>query len=237
MKQIASREYEQEIAIRDDGEIIRSLTGDAIAEYVYSFKQGGKVVEGLTIAGINEAANRKGGIEVSDIQTAETPDSWTAIVKAADVRNDCSRYGAFEQPKAANGRPDPFAFTKAVHKAQRNAIKQLLPVPVIKEVLMYYLRQSAEEIVLRYVKELSSRFDNEGLKSIDYWNYVKQKFNVGASADISQGNWEILRQELLTEIDQVVEKMREIKDAGLASLATAVEANKVIAGEVAEELR
>ena len=72
-------EYEQEIIMRDDGEIIRSLTGDAIAEYVYSFKQGGKTVEGLTIAGINEAANRKGGIEVSDIQTTENEGSWIAI--------------------------------------------------------------------------------------------------------------------------------------------------------------
>ena len=228
MKQItAVPEYEQEIVIRDDGEIIRSLTGDAIAEYVYSFKQGGKTVEGLTIAGINEAANRKGGIEVSDIQTSETENSWTAIVKATDVRNDSSRYGAFEQPKVANGRPDPFAFTKAIHKAQRNAIKQLLPVPVIKEVLMYYLRQSAKEIVLRYVIQLNPRWESEGLQSMDFWNYVKDRFGVNSANEMSQENWEVLRQELLTDIDRVVERMRAVK-ANWTAITLAVEEKSLI---------
>lgn len=221
MKQLVSTEYEQEIVVRDDGEIIRSLTGDAIAEYVYSFKQGGRTVEGLTIAGINEAANRKGGIEVSDIQTTETENSWTAIVKATDNRNDSSRYGAFEQPKMNNGKPDPFAFTKAIHKAQRNAIKQLLPVPVIKEVLMYYLRQSAKEIVLRYVEQLNPRWESEGLKTMDFWNYVKKKFSVGSANDMSQDHWEILRQELLTEIDRVVERIHKMKSEEAAVLAEA----------------
>jgi hypothetical protein len=211
MKNLVLPEYNQ-IEEMDDGEIIRSLTGHAIAEYVYSFKQGGRTVEGLTIAGINEAANRKGGVEVSEIQTMEGADSWKAIVKATDRRNETSRYGAFEQPKVAGGRPDPFAFTKAVHKAQRNAIKQLLPMPVIKEILTYYLRQSAREIVLRYVEQLSPRWESEGLKSIDFWNYVKQKFGVSAASEVSKDNWEILRRELLTEIDRVVERMRAVKD-------------------------
>ena len=144
MKNLVLPEYHQ-IEERDDGEIIRSLTGHAIAEYVYSFKQAGRTVEGLTIAGINEAANRKGGIEVSEVQTLESTESWKAIVKATDKRNETSRYGAFEQPKAAFGKTDPFAFTKAVHKAQRNAIKQLLPMPVIKEILTYYLPVSARD--------------------------------------------------------------------------------------------
>ena len=32
----------------DDQAIIQMMTGQAIKDYVYSFKQGGKVVEGLT---------------------------------------------------------------------------------------------------------------------------------------------------------------------------------------------
>jgi hypothetical protein len=187
-------------------------------------------VEGLTIAGINEAANRKGGIEVSEVQTLESTESWKAIVKATDKRNETSRYGAFEQPKAAFGKTDPFAFTKAVHKAQRNAIKQLLPMPVIKEILTYYLRQSAREIVLRYVEQLSPRWESEGLKSIDFWNYVKQKFGVSAASEVSKDNWEILRRELLTEIDRVVERMRAVK-ANWKAITLAVE-EKSIKGEL-----
>ena len=115
----------------DDQAIIQMMTGQAIKDYVYSFKQGGKVVEGLTLAGINEAANRRGGIEVAEIEYTERDQSWLAVAKATDCITGSSRYGACEQPKSAGSRPDPFAFTKAIHKAQRNAIKQLLPVPVL----------------------------------------------------------------------------------------------------------
>lgn len=219
MKSPVLPEYNQ-IEEMDDGEIIRSLTGHAIQEYVYSFKQGGRTVEGLTVAGINEAANRKGGINVSDIQTTESADSWKAIVKATDERNDTSRYGAFEQPKQAGGKPDPFSFTKAVHKAQRNAIKQLLPMPVIKEILTFYLRQSAKEIVLRYVEQSVPRWGSESLKAMDFWNYVKEKFSISSANEMSQETWEVLRQELLTETDKVVEKMREIKEATEIELQT-----------------
>jgi hypothetical protein len=117
------------------------MTGQAIQEYVYSFQQGGKVVEGLTLAGINEAANRRGGIQIDEVRYEDREGSWIAIVKATDTFTGSSRYGAYEQPKRAGNREDPFAFTKAIHKAQRNAIKQLLPTPVIKEVLNYYLRK------------------------------------------------------------------------------------------------
>ena len=40
----------------DDRAIVEMMTGQAIEDYVYSFKQGGRTVEGLTLAGINEAA-------------------------------------------------------------------------------------------------------------------------------------------------------------------------------------
>ena len=45
-----------------DQSIVEMMIGQAIQDYVYSFNQGGRVVEGLTHPGINEAANRRGGI-------------------------------------------------------------------------------------------------------------------------------------------------------------------------------
>jgi len=56
----------------DDQAIVEMMTGQTIQEYVYSFKQGNKMVEGLTLAGINEAANRRGGIQVKKINYKET---------------------------------------------------------------------------------------------------------------------------------------------------------------------
>ena len=41
---------------------------------------------------------------------------------------------------------------------------------------------------------------------------MKQKFGVSAASEVSKDNWEILRRELLTEIDRVVERMRAVKD-------------------------
>ena len=125
----------------DDQAIIELMTGQTIQDYVYSFKQGGRTVEGLTLAGINEAANRRGGIQIEEIDYEDREHSWIATAKAVDTITGSSRYGAYEQPKMAGGRPDPFAFTKAIHKAQRNAIKQLIPVPVIREVLNFYLNR------------------------------------------------------------------------------------------------
>ena len=121
----------------DDQAIIELMTGQTIQDYVYSFKQGGRTVEGLTLAGINEAANRRGGIQIEEIDYEEREHSWIATAKAVDTITGSSRYGAYEQPKMMGGRADPFAFTKAIHKAQRNAIKQLIPVPVIREVLNF----------------------------------------------------------------------------------------------------
>ena len=59
----------------DDQAIVEMMTGQSIQDYVYSFKQGGKTVEGLTLAGINEAANRRGGIQVDDVQYEEREQS------------------------------------------------------------------------------------------------------------------------------------------------------------------
>ena len=61
--------------------------------------RGGRTVEGLTLAGINEAANRRGGIQVEDIKYEEREHSWLAIAKATDTITGSSRYGAYEQAK------------------------------------------------------------------------------------------------------------------------------------------
>ncbi|MFQ6039821.1 MAG: hypothetical protein ACE5PV_03110 [Candidatus Poribacteria bacterium] len=205
----------------DDQAIVEMMTGQAIQDYVYSFKQGGRVIEGLTLAGINEAANRRGGIAVEDIQFEEKEDSWIAIVKATDSFTGSSRYGAFEQPKKTGARDDPFAFTKAIHKAQRNAIKQLLPVPIIKEVLNYYLHgknpasiqsqtalptgagrtagdktDSAQKSVFAMASRLRERLEQQGISQTDFWGYVRRRYNVTSRDDMTESQWTQLAKEL-----------------------------------------
>jgi|GEM_PF-1018937 len=55
---------EVEVIDQVDDQAIVEMTGQTIQSYVYSIKQGRHVVEGLTLAGINEAANRRGEIQV-----------------------------------------------------------------------------------------------------------------------------------------------------------------------------
>lgn len=201
----------------DDQAIVELMTGQAIQDYVYSFNRGGRVVEGLTLAGINEAANRRGGIQVEEMEYEELENSWIATVKAVDTATGSSRWGAYEQPKMTSGRPDPFAFTKAVHKAQRNAIKQLLPVPVIREVLNFYLQRkvqggntqqqpksqpsadnitNAQKAAFAIANKLTEQLDKNGISKADLWNYMKRKCNVESRNDITEQQWTTLSAEL-----------------------------------------
>ncbi len=201
----------------DDQAIVEMMTGQAIRDYVYSFKQGGKIVEGLTLAGINEAANRRGGIQVDDIQYEEREQSWLVIAKATDTVTGSSRYGAYEQAKRVSNRTDPFAFTKAVHKAQRNAIKQLLPVPVIKEVLNFYLHRqtqpdqsrmelptasgtdkipNAQKAAFVVAGKLEGRLEQRGITKPDFWSYVRRRYGVESRNDMTELQWTQLSAEL-----------------------------------------
>jgi hypothetical protein len=227
----------------DDQAIIEMMTGQAIRDYVYSFRQGGKVVEGLTLAGINEAANRRGGIQVDERHYEEREHSWLAIVKATDTLTGSSRYGAFEQLKMAGNRPDPFAFTKAIHKAQRNAIKQLLPVGVIKDVLNFYLHRktesnqsqmelptesghdkisNAQKAAFAVAGKLEARLEEQGLTRSDFWNYVKRRYNVASRNDMTEFQWTQLSAELqAAESDpqifkQVIDRIHQL-DAAIKS--------------------
>ena len=201
----------------DDQAIVELMTGQTIQDYVYSFKHGGRLVEGLTLAGINEAANRRGGIQVEEVDYEEKEHSWIATVKAVDTITGSSRFGAYEQPKMNGSRHDPYAFTKAIHKAQRNAIKQLLPVPVIREVLNFYLHRkvssgnalqqpkpqpsggnitNAQKATFAIANNMLKAFEKASISKADLWNYMKRKCNVESRNDISEQQWTQLSAEL-----------------------------------------
>ena len=201
----------------DDQSIVELMTGQTIQDYVYSYKHGGRVVEGLTLAGINEAANRRGGIQVEEVNYEETEHSWIATAKAIDTITGSSRFGAYEQPKMNGGRQDPYAFTKAIHKAQRNAIKQLIPVPVIRDLLNFYLHKkvnsgnalqqpkpqqsggnitNAQKATFAIANNLLGALEKASINKGDLWNYMKRKCSVESRNDISEQQWTQLSAEL-----------------------------------------
>ena len=229
----------------DDQAIVQMMTGQAIKDYVYSFKQGGKTVEGLTLAGINEAANRRGGIEVESLEFEEKEKSWLAIVKATDTITGSSRFGASEQSKTMGARTDPHAFTKAIHKAQRNAIKQLLPVPIIKEVLNFYLHRqhetkhvsvsnnanaeqlgSAQKAAFALATKLKDKLEQQSISQENFWSYVKTRFGVESRNQMSEVDWTTLAAELTAAsskkelFQEFIKKIRQIETASQESEVT-----------------
>ena len=228
----------------DDQAIVELMTGQTIQDYVYSFKQGGRTVEGLTLAGINEAANRRGGIQVDEVKYEERENSWIATAKAVDTITGSSRYGAYEQLKMSGGRPDPFAFTKAIHKAQRNAIKQLIPVPVIREVLNFYLHRKtgsgnsasqqqipqtggniaqAQKAAFAIANNLAEPLEKKGVTKAALWDYIKRKYSVESRNDMSEMQWTQLSAELKAAetspqlLDDLCERIKQLTAAAQES--------------------
>ena len=212
-----NREYAiATIESKDDAAIIAEITSGGVAlakDYVYSFKQSGKTVSGLTIAGINEASNRRGGIEVTELTHEDRGASWLATAKAVDTVTGSERWGAYQQSKKLpNGKTDPYAFTKAVHKAQRNAIKQLLPVSIIKQVLNFYLHgikpdaripiepppkdDAQMKRCFAIAKNLESNLADNNISQRNLWNWVRIRYQVDSRTEMTASQWSELAAEL-----------------------------------------
>ncbi|OGR47072.1 MAG: hypothetical protein A2X40_07690 [Elusimicrobia bacterium GWC2_65_9] len=138
---------------RDEALIVDALKGRYIEEFVYRFCRrhrgaDGKippecactdVVVGLSWLGVQEAAREYKGVmvPVEKVIKKETDDSVEIMCEAIDTKSGSSRIGIASQPKKLRLRTgqlldDEFATAKAVAKAQRNAIRPLLPVTLIK---------------------------------------------------------------------------------------------------------
>lgn len=145
---------------RDEAQIIADLEGRYIEEFVYEFCRQHKpspdgslscncktafpknIVTGLSWTGIQEASRAYGGIKVVDTDIKETDDYIQITVTALDTKTNSSRLAIKRQPKMMKSGPgyiaDKFCIEKAVGKAQRNAIKPLLPQTLLKQWIEWY---------------------------------------------------------------------------------------------------
>jgi len=128
----------------DEQQIVAELQGALLDQYVYSFESGGRKVVGLSWAGVKAVAAKLGPIACDLLELRDTGDTYLVVVKAT-APDGTTRIGAAEQPKTQQTKrgeqPDPFALPKAVSKAQRNAIRALLPETLITEMVRVYLEQ------------------------------------------------------------------------------------------------
>lgn len=135
---------------RDEEQIIEELRGRVLTEYVYQFRSGGRTVIGLSLAGVRAIARAQGNIKLSELHIEDLPDAYLATVKASTPQFES--YGVFKQPKRMklkDGREveDEFALQKAVSKAQRNAIRGVIPERVALEMVNEWLKtKKAQEV-------------------------------------------------------------------------------------------
>lgn len=148
---------EQEVYVlmekRDEEQIVAMLEGRYLEEFVYEFCRRHKwhngvrppectckdLVMGISWFGIQEASRAYGGIQVPIEKTRlrDTGEEMEVMIEAVDTQTNSSRIGIASQPKMMTTRQgvfrDVFASQKALSKAQRNGIKQLLPQTMLKE--------------------------------------------------------------------------------------------------------
>lgn len=138
---------------RDEEQIVATLQGRVTEEFLYEFCRRHKwhngvrppectckdLVVGISWFGIQEASRVYGGIQVpvEKAKARDTAEEVEFMVEAIDTQTNSSRIGVASQGKMMTTKAgilrDAFAVQKALSKAQRNAIKQLLPQTMLKE--------------------------------------------------------------------------------------------------------
>lgn len=113
---------------RDEQQIMKQLQGELVDEFFYSFHQGAREVVGLSWVGVKECARRMGHIKIDLVSITEKEDEYQIVVKATDTLNSLEALGVSTQAKYLKPlTKDPFSLQKAMSKAQRNAIRGLIP--------------------------------------------------------------------------------------------------------------
>ena len=134
----------EEVDRQDESQIMRHMSGELVTEYVYKFKDGGgRMQKGLSWAGIRELAQLLGSIEVEKDPQIDLRDDgdgkgcyYRVICRATDTRRGVTVLGGVHEhlikPRKDGGTyEDHNAFQIALSKAQRNAIKNLVPVSIV----------------------------------------------------------------------------------------------------------
>ena len=124
----------------DKDMIIKHLTDETIQKYyVYEFEQDGKIIIGLTSDCVVDLAHWIGGIETVDEHILDAGDKYMAKVTVKDTTRDFSVSGFAEESKwFGKGRVNKFAARIAFRKAQRNALRRLIPKFIEEAIIQRY---------------------------------------------------------------------------------------------------
>lgn len=133
---------------RDDDQVLMEIQGGFLEEFVYSFPTREGKVTGLSWAGVKEVARQMTNISVEECDIRETDGSWQVKCKAKDLTRNVTMFGVAEQSKEMSlksgaTQKDMHSLSKCVSRAQRNAIRGLIPELFIKKMIERYMEDRA----------------------------------------------------------------------------------------------
>lgn len=108
--------------------------------YTYTFKQGNRSITDVSADGVNKLAVAA-GISIDEVEIVDETDEYVTVKATAVNADGTTHCGLVREPKAVNGRINPYAIQTATTKAQRNAKKGLLPMSEIKDIITRHGRE------------------------------------------------------------------------------------------------
>lgn len=156
----------QDIDQRDEQQVLAELAGETLDDYIYEIPEQrnkkGEVTRKRTVKlswlGTKEMGRAKGNISLSDPIISDFDGALRVVVKGTDLSRNFSIFGGCHQPKNQkvktydeSGREigftlqeDPYCFSKALSKAQRNVVQALIPAPFMAKMIDKFLVSSGK---------------------------------------------------------------------------------------------
>ncbi len=134
--------------IKDDEQVRQEIMGSYLKEFAYQFETSTKKkITGLSWAGVKEVARKQGNVSVEDIKITETGKTYRVLAKAKDIARNVTMFGVAEQSKkmmlkSKEEVEDLHALSKCVSRAQRNALRALIPELTIKTMIQEFLKKA-----------------------------------------------------------------------------------------------
>ena len=212
----------------DDALVEGSMTDFMLNEYVYEFNQSGRTIRGLTARAIAHIAQEQ-NISIKEITRENQAEGvlYTAVAVKIEPGVPEAEWlraeGVSYEPIMLNGKPDPFAWQKAMTKASRNARRQLIPAVLqIKAVAMLIeVGESAagnnqgqaalppaqpKDDTDRHRKGAFALFNEKqpALHALEidtdtFWQGVREHYGVKSRTEMIETNWRNLRASLEAE--------------------------------------
>lgn len=137
-----SLQLARELEKRDEEQIMMEMRGEIVRSWVYQIQLGNRTVTNLSYAGVKEAIRRRGNVDIfpclccnKPVHLEERGDEIVAMMKVWDLNNNVKFLGV-----ASARKKDPFAWVLAVNKAERNALRKLLPEKAIALLIEQWLK-------------------------------------------------------------------------------------------------